>query len=160
VTGSSGPTGAQGPTGSTGPTSAPPTQINSLSVNSTTAPTGQIWATGSITSYFSDMRLKNILNDIENSLEKVLSLNGVYYNKNDLARSYGYEGYEQEVGLIAQEVEEVLPEVIRPAPFDVGVDGSISGENYITVMYDKVVPLLIEALKEQKRQIDYLNTKV
>jgi hypothetical protein len=107
------------------------------------------------------MRLKNILNDIENALEKVLTLNGVYYNKNDLARSYGYEGDEQEVGLIAQEVEMVLPEVIRPAPFDlIGEEGSISGENYITVLYEKVVPLLIEALKEQKQQIDYLNTKV
>ena len=88
-------------------------------------------------------------------------LNGVYYTKNDLARSFGYEGDEQEVGLIAQEVEGVLPEVIKPAPFDLDKYGnSKSGENYLTVLYDKVVPLLIEALKEQKAQIDYLNSKL
>jgi hypothetical protein len=131
-----------------------------LGVNASVGPTGTVQAAGNITAYFSDMRLKNILNDIENALEKVLTLNGVYYNRNDLARSYGYEDDKQQVGLIAQELEQVLPEVVRPAPFDTDKDGSISGENYITVMYDKVVPLLIEALKEQKQQIDYLNTKV
>jgi hypothetical protein len=63
--------------------------------------------------------------------------------------------------LIAQEVESVLPEVISPAPFDLDEDGnSKSGENYITVSYEKIVPLLIQALKEQKAQIDYVKSKI
>ena len=90
-----------------------------------------------------------------------MSLDGVYYTKNDLARSFGYEGNEQEVGLIAQQLQQVLPEVVEPAPFDLDKYGnSKTGENYLTVMYERVVPLLIEALKEQKGQIDYLNSKL
>ena len=78
-----------------------------------------------------------------------------------MARSFGYQGNEREVGLIAQEINDVLPEVIEKAPFDTDKYGnSISGENYLTVMYERVVPLLIEALKEQKAQIDYLNSKL
>jgi hypothetical protein len=82
----------------------------------------------------------------------------VYYNQNELAKKFGYNNDERQIGLIAQEINEVLPEVVKIAPFDSNKYGhSISGENYLTVMYQKVVPLLIEALKEQKEQIDRIN---
>ena len=69
------------------------------------------------------------------------------------------------MGVIAQEVEKVLPQIVVPAPFDIGqnADGteySISGENYKTVQYEKLVPLLIEAIKEQQKQIDELKLKL
>jgi hypothetical protein len=64
------------------------------------------------------------------------------------------------VGVSAQSVEAVFPEVVRHAPFDIKVeDGkevSESGEWYKTVQYDKLVPLLIEAIKEQQSTIDQL----
>jgi hypothetical protein len=81
-----------------------------------------------------------------------------------LAASFGYTDKEEQVGVIAQEIEAVLPQVVKPAPFDVDrVDGVIvskSGQNYKTVQYEKIVPLLIEAIKEQQKQIDRLNNKI
>jgi hypothetical protein len=58
----------------------------------------------------------------------------------------------------------VLPQTIKPAPFDWqcidGVWKSVSGENYMTVQYEKLIPLLIEAIKEQQEQIEELKRKV
>ena len=116
---------------------------------------GQIRATGDITTSFSDQRLKTILGPIDDALDRVKKLRGVYYRVNNLAREYGLEDSGLQVGLIAQEVQEVLPEVVRPAPFDCGPGGSsLSGQHYLTIMYSRVVPLLIEALKQQKQQLD------
>ena len=55
-------------------------------------------------------------------------------------------------GLFAQDVQEVLPEAVHPAPFDVDGGESISGENYLTIQYEKVVPLLVEAIKELRKK--------
>jgi hypothetical protein len=79
-----------------------------------------------------------------------------------LAEKLGYKYDEKKhIGLIAQEVQAVLAEVVKPAPIDSNKYGhSITGENYLTVMYAKVVPLLVEALKQQKNQIEYLKLKV
>jgi hypothetical protein len=89
----------------------------------------------------------------------------VYYHENDLAKKFGYEGKERMVGLIAQDVEKVLPEALSIAPFDAKPGGYVgdltnskSGENYLTVRYELMMPLLIEALKSQKEQIDYLKS--
>ena len=106
------------------------------------------------------MRLKENITPIPDALSKVCSLHGVTYNANDVAASYGYTKEEQ-VGVIAQEVEKVLPQVVKAAPFDIDVDDdgneySRSGENYKTVKYEKLVPLLIEAIKELKSEIEEL----
>jgi hypothetical protein len=132
-------------------------RINSLGIGTDASGiNGQIRAAGDITAFFSDIRLKENITEIEDAVEKVMSLRGVHYTPNDIATSYGFKN-ESTVGVIAQEVEKVLPEVIKPAPFDTGVDGiSLSGENYKTVQYEKLVPLLIEAIKELKREIDEL----
>ena len=63
--------------------------------------------------------------------------------------------------MIAQEIEAVLPQIVVPAPFDIakaedGSEYSSSGENYKTVQYDKLVPLLIEAIKELSAQVEEL----
>ena len=63
--------------------------------------------------------------------------------------------------LIAQDVQAVLPEAVAPAPFDTDSNGnSISGQNFLTVRYEKIVPLLIEAIKEQQTQIEELKSQI
>jgi len=125
-------------------------QFNSVGVGTAGSGTaGQIRATNSIVAYYSDERFKTNLGNITNALDKVQSLNGFYYEANELAQSYGYE-VKREVGVSAQQVQAVMPEVVCPAPID---------ENYLTVDYERLVPLLIEAIKELKAEVDSLKGK-
>ena len=122
-------------------------QVNSLGVG--TGPTGtagEIRATNNITAYYSDDRLKTRLGNIENALAKVMSLNGFQYEANEIAQALGYT-VKPEIGLSAQEVQAVLPEVVVPAPID---------DKYLTIHYERVIPLLVEAIKELKQEIDSL----
>lgn len=115
---------------------------------------GEIRATNEITAYYSDRRLKENIQIVDNALDKVLSLTGITYTPNALAELFGYDRNKKLAGLFADEVEAVLPEAVRPAPFDDnGAGGSKSGENYLTVQYEKLIPLLVEAIKEQQQQI-------
>ena len=128
----------------------------------TTAPTtaGQIYATNSITAFYSDERLKTKVATIENALDKVDQLTGFIYKSNELAASFGYTDQSLQVGISAQAAQLVQPEVVKPAPFDVADDGSSkSGENYLTVQYEKLVPLLIEAIKELRAEVNLLKGK-
>jgi hypothetical protein len=102
---------------------------------------------GDITAFASDERLKTNIEPLENALDKVLALNGFTYNFNETGQSLGFDGSIRYVGVSAQEVQKVLPEAIKPAPVD---------SNYITVQYEKIVPLLIEAIKELKQEINEL----
>lgn len=111
---------------------------------------GEIRATATITAYYSDERLKTKLGTIENALDKVLSLEGFYYQANEVAQELGYT-VKKEVGVSAQQVQAVLPEVVVPAPIS---------DKYLTVHYDRLVPLLIEAIKEQQAQIEELKAKL
>jgi len=119
--------------------------------------TGNVQATQDIVAYYSDKRLKTISGNITNALDKVNKLNGVEYNNNTVAHTFGFSDTELKIGLIAQEVKEVVPSVVKLAPFDSSNDGkSISGENYLTVQYDKLVPLLVEAIKELSEKVKLL----
>ena len=111
---------------------------------------GEIVATGDITGFFSDERLKDRFENITYAVNKVKSLNGFYYEPNDLAQSLGYEK-KLYIGLSAQEVQNVVPEVIKPAAID---------NKYLTVDYAKLVPLLVEAIKEQQEHIERLESKI
>jgi|LakMenEpi03Aug12_release.lakeMendotaPanAssembly.Ray.scaffolds.fasta_scaffold13449_6 hypothetical protein len=123
--------------------------------------TGEIVATNEITAFYSDRRLKENVKVIEDPITKVKKLSGITYTPNDLAEKYGYKKSSKLVGLFADEVESVLPEAVRPAPFDIDENGnSISGENYKTVQYEKLIPLLVEAIKEQQKQIKDLEKKI
>jgi hypothetical protein len=113
--------------------------------------TGNLQCTGDITAFVSDERLKTRVDTIDNAVEKVCSLNGFIYKFNDTAKDLGFDTEKREVGLSAQEVEKVLPEVIKPAPVD---------NKYKTLDYAKVVPLLVEAIKEQQEQIEDLQKKL
>ena len=121
----------------------------------------QIAATGNVTAYYSDERLKERTGTINDALSKVCQIETFYYKENDLAKSFGYNNGETQVGVSAQSVEKVMPEVVHLAPFDyeTAEDGTISsksGEDYKTVDYARLVPLLIESIKELKAEIDEL----
>jgi hypothetical protein len=122
---------------------------------------GDITATGNITAYFSDARLKKDLQSIDSAVSKVMSLTGYTYYTNDLGKELlNITKDEKQVGLVAQDLQKVLPEAVKLAPFDRDEDGnSKSGENYLTIQYEKIVPLLIEAIKEQQAQIEELKAK-
>jgi flagellar capping protein FliD len=88
-------------------------------------------------------------------------LNGVYYTFNETAKKYGYSEEERQVGLIAQELQNVLSEAVTPAPFDLDEIGlTKSGEDYLTIQYEKVIPLLLQAIKEQQSYIAKLFNKL
>jgi hypothetical protein len=119
---------------------------------------GRIDAGNDIVAFSSDKRLKQNIKFIENPLEKVSQLSGFTYNWNEKAnKEAGYDMDKDYVGVFAQDVEKVQPEAVKIAPFDNdGTDNSKSGENYLTVQYEKLVPLLIESIKELKKEIEEL----
>jgi hypothetical protein len=140
-------------------------QMNSLGVGTAASATaGDIRATTNITAYYSDRRLKENITPISDALSKVMQISGVTFNSNDTAAKFGYIDKKSQVGVIAQEIEAVLPQIVVPAPFDIGQndDGteySLSGEDYKTVQYEKIVPLLIEAIKELVAKVEKLEAK-
>ena len=113
---------------------------------------------GALTQNASDKRLKNNIVNIPNALDKIKTLNGVTFNwENNIFKTKRTN----DIGVIAQEVKEVLPEAVTLAPFDNDGEGnSKSGENYLTVYYEKIIPLLIEGIKEQQAQIEELKTLI
>jgi hypothetical protein len=126
-------------------------QFLTVGVNTTpdVANPGTIRATGSIVASYSDERLKTKLGTIDNALDKLMTLSGFFYEANETAQSLGYNT-KREVGLSAQEVQKVLPEVVVAAPIS---------DEYLTVQYERIVPLIIEAIKELKSEIDVLKGK-
>jgi hypothetical protein len=102
---------------------------------------------GDITAFASDERLKTNIEPIENAVDKVLQLRGFTYNFNDIGEGLGFDTSIRHAGVSAQEVQAVLPEAVCPAP---------ASDEYLTVKYDKLVPLLIEAIKELKEEIKEL----
>ena len=104
--------------------------------------TGSITASSNITAY-SDQKLKDNIEIIENPVEKVKAIQGITYNRNDL------EDRPRQTGVIAQQVEKVLPEVVQT-----------DDEGIKTVAYGNMVGLLVEAIKEQQKQIDELKDRL
>ena len=111
-----------------------------------------------IIAYASDERLKENIVNIPNALEKLQQLNGVTFDWKAMVTDLGFEPTAwHEVGVLAQQVEAVLPEAVEVAPFDYDWKNpgqSKSGERYLTVKYEKIVPLLIEAIKDQQKIIN------
>lgn len=137
---------------------SPNQQVNSIGVGTAASgAAGEIRATNAISAFYSDKRLKTEVGKIKNALEKIEQLTGVIYTQNQLAETFGYNNYEEQVGLYAQDVLKVQPQAVKPAPFDIAEDGtSISGEDYLTIQYEKLIPLIIEAIKELKERVDNL----
>jgi len=129
-------------------TSGVRTEIMRISSNNnvgigTTSPAYKLDVAGKVRAteflYSSDRRLKNNIKTIQNPLNKILNLRGVTFNWND--------GGEPSIGLIAQEVEKVFPELV-------------SGADSKSVQYGNLVAPLIEAVKEQQRIIDNLEARI
>ena len=110
---------------------------------------GRIDASNDIVAFStSDRRLKENITPIANALEKVRSLTGVEFDWKEETKSvHGYEGHD--VGVIAQDVQAVLPEAVRT-----------NDSGYLSVRYEKMIALLVEAMKEQQAQIDELKAQI
>lgn len=99
----------------------------------------------------SDARFKTDVAPIANPLQKVLALRGVNFNWNTSAFPQRMFSNQRTLGFIAQEVEKILPEIVQTEN---------TPEGYKSVQYDKVVALLVEAIKEQQKQINQLKKEV
>lgn len=111
---------------------------------------GNLYVTGNVVTEFSDLRLKDVQGPIENAIEKIKLIDTIHYRPNEIAIKLGAED-KLSVGVTAQSVKEVMPEVVHPSPLDA---------EYEAVQYDKLVPLLIAAIKEQQVQIDDLKKRL
>jgi hypothetical protein len=108
---------------------------------------GAIWAAGNVTAY-SDAKLKENVETVTSALDKTLALRGVYYT---LIRD---ETKTRKMGVIAQEVQKVVPEVVMLHQDKEDTEGTLS------VDYGNITALLIEAIKEQQKQIDELKALI
>ena len=129
------------------------------------APNGNVNLTvsGDITALTSDKRLKTNIEIIESPIDKINKLSGFTYNwDKDKCEKAGFiPKDEEQIGVFAQDVQSVIPQAVKPAPFDTDGEGnSKSGDNYLTVQYEKIVPLLIECIKEQQKQISLLENRI
>jgi hypothetical protein len=115
----------------------------------TWAVSGAITATGEVTAYYSDLRLKKNIVQIADALEKVEAINGVTFDPNEAALALGVDDTHQ-MGVIAQEIEAVAPELVTESAF----------KGYKTVKYDKLTALLIEAVKELSAKVKVLEAQV
>ena len=98
----------------------------------------------------SDIRLKDNVKTIDNALDKVMSLRGVEFDWNATSKKGQHD-----IGLIAQEVQKVLPEVVIEKKLCMG-DMKKNKKDYKTVDYEKIVGVLVEAVKELKQEIEDL----
>jgi hypothetical protein len=122
--------------------------------------TGSIGATGDITASYSDERLKSITEQIKDVLPTLNKINGFRYICNDIGSKYGYDENKKELGLSAQEIQKYYPELVTLAPFDSAYDSetnkiiSKSGENYLTLKYERLVPVLLQGIKELNMHVE------
>ena len=121
----------------------------------------KIECVGEIIAYTSDERLKTNIVDISDPIDKLKNLRGVYFNWNEKSVEVGFNTEipeEQEIGMIAQELEKVIPDAVYPAPFRQNKEKY--NNEYKTIKMEKVIPLLIECIKDQQKQIDDLRSKI
>lgn len=109
---------------------------------------GEIRAAGDITAFYSsDERLKENITPIENAIDKINQMGGYNYDwKEGFETIHSHKGHD--LGVIAQEVQSVLPEIVTERE-----------TGYLAVDYIKLVPVLIEAIKELSAKIDRLENK-
>ncbi len=120
------------------------TSGNLIILNDTTQINGDLNVTGDIAAFWtSDRRLKNNIKQIDNSLQKILKISGNTFEWNDKSNKTG-----NDVGLIAQEIYEILPEAVVER--DTG---------YLAVDYYKIIPLLVESIKELSNKVNQLQDK-
>ena len=104
---------------------------------------------GDLVAFVSDDRVKTDKAPLDDALAKVCSLSGFTYNFNENGAELGFPTDRRHVGVSAQEVQKVLPEAVKTRDDD-----------YFTVQYEKIVPLLIEAIKELSDKVSTLEDKL
>jgi hypothetical protein len=114
---------------------------------------GDGYATGTFSS--SDIRLKKNIRNLENSLDKITALRGVMFNwkVDEFPKKKFKEG--DYLGFIAQEVEEVIPEVVKTE-----IVSKRATEEYKSIDYAKLIPHLVESIKQLKNEVDELKEKL
>jgi hypothetical protein len=126
---------------------------------------GSIGASENIVASYSDERLKDITEYIDDVLPILNNIKVFRYNCNDVAEKYGYDKNKKELGLSAQEIQKYYPELVCLAPFDSIYDSetqqtiSKSGEDYLTLNYERLVPVLLQAIKELNNKYEALEEK-
>ena len=126
---------------------------------------GSIGASENIVASYSDERLKDITEYIGDVLPILNNIKVFRYNCNDIAEKYGYDKNKKELGLSAQEIQKYYPELVCLAPFDSIYDSethkiiSKSGEDYLTLNYERLVPVLLQAIKELNNKYEALEEK-
>jgi hypothetical protein len=108
---------------------------------------GDIIASADITAYGSpsDINLKENIKPLDNSLSKILKLQGVTFDWKEDSETRQYTNLKEDIGFIAQQVQEVVPDLVR------------KNDNGLLSLRDKgITALLVEAIKEQQKQIDEL----
>ena len=126
-----------------------------LKPNTSSPGDADLFVRGDITAFAgaaSDDRLKTNREVIPNALEKVLSLSGFTFTWNEKAVELGFVPEVSQVGVSAQQVQSVLPEAVKQQELD--------GEEILTVKYEKLVPILIEAIKELNAKVEALEQKL
>lgn len=116
-----------------------------VGINTHTTITGILSVTDDITAFYSsDARLKDNITPIDDPLAKVLSISGNTFTWNDKSHHTG-----EDVGVVAQEILEILPQIVTQRD-----------SGYLAVDYQKIVPLLIEAIKELSAKVEKLEEKL
>jgi hypothetical protein len=126
---------------------------------------------GSLAQNTSDVRLKENFRPITNAIDSMRLLRGWMYDwKVDFCKSLGYHPdascATDDIGLRAQDVQKVYPQAVTAAPFDIDQNPgenkgkSRSGDDYLTVRYEKLVPALFAICNEQQDQIEHLTKLV
>jgi len=127
---------------------------------------GTIGASGDISASYSDERLKQVTEPIKDVLPILSKINVFRYNCNDVGEKYGYDKSKKELGLSAQEIQKYYPELVSLAPFDSVYDSEMkqivskSGEDYLTLKYDRLVPILLQGIKELKEEVNDLKVRL
>ena len=118
---------------------------------------GNFFAHGDVTAYSSstasDIRLKENIRDLEGSLDKTLKLRGVKFDWKDEHRD------KDNLGFIAQEVEKIVPEVVKEV-VNTNTNSDNDTDTHKVVQYASLVPMLVEAIKELKDEIDDLRDQL
>lgn len=126
-------------------------QFKSLGIGTAASGTaGELRTTNDITAWYSsDERLKTNIELIPEALKKVNGVSGVFFDWNDTALTMYPDRIERDVGVIAQQMQNVLPEVV-----------ATRDNGFLAVRYEKIVPLLIEAIKELDKKVKDLTEKL
>ena len=124
------------------------TEAVRINANGSTNFYNTVYSSSDVIAYYSsDRRLKDNIINIEDGIEKIKKLNGVSFNWND--KQDIYEIGKKDYGVIAQDVETIMPELVETR-----------ANGYKAVKYEKLISLLIEGIKEQQKQIDELKKQI